>query len=241
MAQTRCRMPDIGTGAPEARTHRFFMRSASRAACILCLLCLCARVYAADPAAAVAGLERRYAAVETAAGGFRQIYRAPGIEQEESGVFRLKKPGLMRWEYREPEAKLFVADGRECFLYVPQDRQVTVQALTAADIRRTPLSFLLGGGNIGKRFAVSWETEIPPAFAQTLRIRLRPLAYEDAYVFLVLELDAATSDIRRVVVREHSGNTSEFLLSNVETNVKVSARDFQFKPPKGVEIVRLDQ
>jgi outer membrane lipoprotein carrier protein len=197
--------------------------------------------FSIDPIAAVAGLEKRYASVATAGGSFRQTYRAPGIEQEESGTFLLKKPGFMRWEYKTPEEKLFIADGRECFLYVPQDRQVSIYPLTASDVRNTPLAFLLGNGNILKNYGVFSETEYKPALERAILIRLKPLKYEEEYLFLVLELDAASFDIQRVVIREHNGNTSEFFLTNVTANLKVNSRDFQFKPPKGVEVVRLNK
>jgi outer membrane lipoprotein carrier protein len=208
---------------------------------LVLLLGMCAAAYGADPVMLASGLEKRYASVETAGGSFRQTYRAPGMEQEESGSFVLKKPGFMRWEYRVPEEKLFIADGRECFLYVPQDHQVTVYPLTASDVRSTPLAFLLGGGNITKNFSISSESEYKPAFDHTSLIRLKPLKQEEEYSFLVLELDASSFDIRRVVVREHTGNTSEFFLANVTMNIKVNSRDFQFKPPKGVEVVRLNK
>ena len=44
-----------------------------------------APVRAQDPAAWLAALEKRYAAVETATGEFQQTYRAPGVDQVESG------------------------------------------------------------------------------------------------------------------------------------------------------------
>jgi outer membrane lipoprotein carrier protein len=205
------------------------------------LLGMSAVAYGGDPVMMASGMEKHYASVETAGGSFRQTYRAPGMEQEESGSFVLKKPGFMRWEYRVPEEKLFVADGRECFLYVPQDHQVTVYPLTASDVRSTPLAFLLGGGNVVKNFNISRESEYRPAFDHTSLIRLKPLKYEEEYLFLVLELDESSFDIRRVVVREHTGNTSEFFLTNVTTNIKVNSKDFQFKPTKGVEVVRLNK
>jgi outer membrane lipoprotein carrier protein len=187
----------------------------------------------------VSGVQGRYASVETMAGEFKQIYRAPGIDQTESGLFKLKKPGLMRWEYRSPDEKLFVADGRESFLYVPQDRQVTVQPFTASDLRHTPLELLLGGGDINRSFAPSWEMEFRPSVESTYVLRLTPRERKAEYSFVVLELDRATYDIRRIVIREADGNTSEFLLSNVTTNVKTDNKEFRFKPPKGVEIIRL--
>jgi outer membrane lipoprotein carrier protein len=206
---------------------------------MLCSFVSAVESYALDLDAVVAGLQRRYASVETVTGSFQQTYRAPGIDQVESGVFRMKRPGLMRWEYRQPEEKLFIADGREAFLYAPQDRQVTIQSFSAADMRDTPLEFLLGGADIKRNFAVSWESHLKPVAAQNALIRLSPRSSDGQYEFLVLEVDPNTFDLRRIVIREHSGNTSEFLLTNIILNAKMGNKEFQFKPPKGVEVVRL--
>jgi len=194
-----------------------------------------------DLAGVVSGLERRYASVETVAGNFQQSYRAPGVDQVESGAFWLKKPDLMRWEYRQPEEQLFVADGRESSFYVPQDRQVTIQPLNASDLRNTPLELLLGSADINKNYTVSWESDVKPKTESAALIRLTPRTHEPAYLFVVLELDGTTFELRRVIVREPTGNTMEFLLSNVATNVKIDKKLFRFVPPKGVEEIRLDR
>lgn len=219
------------------------LRPATRLLHLLLLLSCCigciTAAYALDAEAVAAGLQRRYASVATVAGNFQQTYRAPGIDQVESGVFCLKKPGLMRWEYRKPEEKLFIADGRESFLYAPQDRQVTVQPLTASDLHGTPLELLMGAGDIRKSFAVSWETDLKPKSGHSYLIRLTPRESEAAYAFLVLELDQETYDLRRILTRESSGNTSEFFLTDMTTNVKIEDKSFRFKPPKGVEVIRI--
>ena len=196
---------------------------------------------AADFDEALSGMERRYAETDTATGSFRQIYRAPGITWEETGVFQLKRPGLMRWEYRTPEEKLFVADGKECFLYAPFDRQVTIYPLTPADLARTPFVFLLGGGNIRRDYSATEETEFVPAFSDTVLLRLVPVRDNGEYKFVTVEIDAKTFTVRRVVIREFSGNTSEFILSDIVLNQKTNARAFQFSPPRGVEIVRVKE
>jgi outer membrane lipoprotein carrier protein len=212
--------------------------SASR---ILWLLILNSQMalYALDLPEVISGLQKRYASVETVRGSFQQTVRAPGILQEETGEFWLKKPGLMRWEYRSPEEQLFVADGSESFLYVPRDRQVTIQAFSAADLHNTPLRFLLGSGDINRSFFVSWETEFKPRAEGTLLLRLVPRRQEPDFAFLVLELDKRSFDLRRIAIREPGGSTSEFLLTNVTTNVKMNKKLFQFKTPKGVEEIRL--
>ncbi len=194
---------------------------------------------AADVTAVVDGMQRRYASVQAVTGNFQQTYRAPGIDQVESGVFWLKKPALMRWEYRSPEEKLFVADGRESYLYVPQDRQVTVQPLNAADLRNTPLELLFGTREAYKNYTISWEADFKPQVERTYLIRLTPRRSDTGYSFLILELERETYDLRRFTICESSGNTSEFLFTNLILNAKIKDKEFEFRIPKGVEVIRL--
>ncbi len=226
---------EIGEIAACRRFRLFFC-------CLLPSVC-CHLLVAADESvdAAVSGLQKRYAAVKTIKADFRQTYRAPGINQIESGVFWMKKPGLMRWEYRDPETKLFVADGHETFLYLPEERQVTVSSFSASEMHSTPLRFLLGQGDIAASFKVSRETELKPIVQGTVMLRLVPRTQESDYGYIVLELDSKTSDVRRMVIREQTGNTSEFLFTNMETNVAAEDKLFHFKVPKGVEVIRLEE
>jgi chaperone LolA len=189
----------------------------------------------------VAGLQKRYASVSTVTAEFRQNYRAPGVDQVESGELWMKKPGLMRWEYRDPETKLFIADGHDTYLYVPEDRQVMVRRFSTSEMHSTPLQFLLGQGNIAASYEVSLETELKPTLQGTVLLRLMPRAPELDYNYIVLELNATTYDVRRIVIRERTGNTSEFQLTNLKTNVRVDDKQFRFKIPKGVEVIHLDE
>jgi outer membrane lipoprotein carrier protein len=195
----------------------------------------------ADPGEILGGLQRRYSSVSTFKANFHQTYRAPGIEQVESGVFWLKKPGMMRWEYRQPEEKLFIADGKESFLYIPRDRQVTIQPFSISDMHNTPLEFLLGGGDIVGNFNVSWESNFRPKSEKVLMLRLTPRKSEPEYSFLVLELNRESYEILGITIREPGGNTSRFEFTDFEINAKVDNKNFKFKTPKGVEEVRFSE
>jgi outer membrane lipoprotein carrier protein len=197
--------------------------------------------YTMDLDSVVKGFQQRHAAVKTVTGNFRHHYRAPaqGIEQEESGVFWFKRPDLMRWESRQPEEKLFVVDGKESFHYIPLDYQVYVQPFTEADLRNTPLELLLGSVDIYKSYEVDWELNILPKAERNCLIRLTSRLPEPGYSYLVLELDQETWDLQRLIIKETTGNTSEFVFDDVKANVKIDDRKFRFKPPDGVDIVPL--
>jgi outer membrane lipoprotein carrier protein len=195
--------------------------------------------YAQELETVVDELQQRYEHIETITGNYEHTYRGPGIDQFESGTFWLKKPGLMRLECNDPEEKLFVADGRESFHYVPLDHQVYIQQFTAKELRDTPLGLLLGAEDIYENYNFSWEEDFKPKFENTHLIRLKSRKNDQVYSFVALELDQKTGILRRILVREDSGSTSEYLLTNLATNVKIENDRFRFRVPKGVEVIQM--
>ena len=82
---------------------------------------------------------------ETYAGSRRPV-------QTESGVLYLRKPGRMRWEYTSPAGKLFISDGKDVFLYTPDDQRAEKSKLKESEDMRAPLAFLLGKLDFAKEF-----------------------------------------------------------------------------------------
>ena len=194
-----------------------------------------------DLEATIAAIQHRYAAVDSIQADFTQTYHAPGMDQTESGVVTMQKPGLMRWEYKDPEVKLFIADGHDTYLYTPQDRQVLVRRFTLDDLRSTPIQFVLGQGDMRRNYEVSWEPGAGARAGGTILLRLTPRAGSTEYAYILLECETGSFDLRRIVIRERAGNTSEFTFAHLKTNVRVEPQQFRFKIPKGVEVVRLDE
>src|SRR5688500_13910477 len=87
-----------------------------------------AAAQAESPEALARRLQARYDAIKDFTADFSQTYEGGVLRRKttESGTLLIKKPGRMRWEYKTPEEKLFVADGRKIYAWVPADRQVTV-------------------------------------------------------------------------------------------------------------------
>ena len=123
---------------------------------------------APTPAEALARrVDLRQKGVRDLTARFVQSYRSGvlGREVVERGTLAIKKPGRMRWEYKEPEHKLFVSDGKQFFFYVPADRQVIVKE--QAGEQGIP-AFLLAGQGILEQFQVFPE----PPLAGRERLRL---------------------------------------------------------------------
>jgi chaperone LolA len=210
------------------------------------LLALAALAPPIAPAAAGSGpaaldqlvdrLERTYAAASDLTADFRQTssITAAGQVQKASGTLAVKRPGKMRWEYSEPEPRLFVTDGKTFWAYSPEEKQVLVQQVEGA-LGATPLAFLMGAGNLRKEFQVREVRHA--AGGKTALLDLKPLKPEGTVSRLVLEVDQASSLILQATVFDAVGNTIVLALLNQKLNVGVPDSRFTFVPPPGVTVM----
>src|SRR5436309_13564985 len=78
----------------------------------------------------VQALQHRYDSIKDFSADFVHRYQGGVLRKQisERGHVSIKKPGKMRWDYTEPEKKLFVSDGVRIYSYIPQDKQVIVSA-----------------------------------------------------------------------------------------------------------------
>jgi outer membrane lipoprotein carrier protein len=137
----------------------------------------------------------------------------------------------MLWEYREPEKKTFVANGKTFYFYVPADRQVIVRP--QAKDKSLPALLLSGQSDVLAEFAVSLDDTAP---AGLRRLRLVPRKADPEVEWVTLDVDAADR-IRAIAVVDVQGNRSRFEFDGIKENVGLKDRIFEFRPPAGVEVV----
>jgi outer membrane lipoprotein carrier protein len=188
------------------------------------------------PDALARSVQQRYDKVRDFSADFVHSYRGGVLRKKvtERGTVAVKKPGRMRWVYAAPEKKTFVSDGRKIYSYIPEDRQVIVSDVPAADEATTAVMFLAGKGDVIRDFAASYGQEGPPG---TLALKLVPKRAERDYDALVLYLDPATLQIRALTTTDNQGGESTFTFSNMKENQGLSDKEFAFRIPRGVDVI----
>ncbi len=118
-------------------------------------------------------LQEKYDRVRDFTANFTHAYQGGVLKKSlsESGTVEVKKPGRMRWDYSQPEKKLFVSDGHKIYSYVPADKQVIVSSVPPEDQATTGVLFLAGKGNVTRDFKVSYA---PGGSDDTWALRLDP-------------------------------------------------------------------
>lgn len=189
------------------------------------------------------GMESLEAFVKSAKSGradFTQVVTAPGRNGEaprvktSTGTFEFSRPNRFRFNYRKPFEQSIVADGQTLWLYDVDLNQVTARkqaqvlgstpaALIASspDLAALKKDFILEA--VADRDGMQWVQATPKVKdgqLHTVKVGFRGDALE--------ALD----------ILDSFGQRSVITFSKLELNSAIPADSFQFKPPKGVDVVR---
>jgi outer membrane lipoprotein carrier protein len=218
------------------------MGAGRRAALIFSFLLLFAWAsFGAEATAVARGTDEHYNNLKSFKTDFTEVYQGPGVSRTESGTLWLKKPGRMRWEYREPREKLFLTDSHTAFFYVPGERQAHKTPLRNLDDIRSPLRYLLGKTKLEKELdGLSVATDRSPARTGDTVLRGEPKGMKDRISEVWLEI-SPSFQIDRILIREIDGTTTDFRFSNTQENIAVADSLFRFTPPAGVEVIEENQ
>jgi outer membrane lipoprotein carrier protein len=174
---------------------------------------------------------------------FRQTQINPtfGRKVVFDGLVRFKKPGRMRWDYKTPEKKLFVSDGKVLWVWEPEDNQAFKQNLADSKLP-TAVTFLVGQGRLDKEFDIT----LAPAGGDAIEagdhaLKLTPKAPTAQYKYIVLDVDPKDFHVKQSFVHDTQGNINQVAFRNVALNTKIPDGVFVWAPPPGTKIVNPDK
>jgi len=188
--------------------------------------------------AVVARVQSRYDQAKDFQAHFTQKYSRSvvGRVTVSAGQLHFKKPGRMRWDYDQPEARMFLSSGQFLWLYEPEEKQAFKQDLKTSQLPAA-LAFLMGKGRIADEFEVAWSDDTRFGRADDYRLSLRPKQPQSTYKSIVFVVDAGDFSVRESVLVDQQGNVNHFAFSDLKINAKVSDDVFRWNPPAGVRVV----
>ncbi|MCU7931403.1 MAG: outer membrane lipoprotein chaperone LolA [Candidatus Thiodiazotropha sp. (ex Codakia rugifera)] len=177
-------------------------------------------------------LERFLKDLNTLQADFRQT-----LEQQDDGpvytshgVFYLKRPGLLRWEYAAPGEQLIVADGDRIWLHDIELEQVSHRSQQAA-LKGTPAQLLSDLAPITEHFQVNDLGE------QDGLSWVELLPNEKEAQFASVHLALNDNHLQRMVMIDNFGQTTRFFFDNVQRNPTLNDALFKFVPPSMVDLI----
>jgi len=193
-----------------------------------------------DPAAVMARVQENYEQAGGFRTWFRQETRPPGARHGDkaSGVMYFQQPSRMRWEYQTPrdQKKEVISDGRQVWIYIPEDAIVLVYPLNQVLRSDLVLRFFSGIGEVQNDFEISWQR--PPEPGRNYVIKLVPLKRQAELQRLILTIDPYTYIVQNLEFSNALGETTRFDFSGTILGDKKPPQFFTFVPPPGVQVVR---
>lgn len=184
-------------------------------------------------AGALEDLEHFLTTTKSASGNFEQrVFSDKGenLEGRGTGNFKFLRPGCFSWHYEAPFEEVMMSDGKTLWLYDVEMGQVTVKKLVES-LPATPASILFGSNDFKKDFDIK---ELPSKSTQNWLVALPK---DNNSPFSEIRIAFKEQLPVEMVLKDNFGQTTELKFSEVQGNVKAQAKDFQFKIPKGVEIL----
>lgn len=191
------------------------------------------------PAASFAGSAEELQAflngLSTLKADFRQTLYDENLYklEEYRGEFYLKRPNHFRWDYRQPEAQLIVADGRRVWVYDRDLAQVTVRPIDVA-LGATPAMLLSSSAPVAQNFEVQ---ELSPDRGLEW-VGLTPLNKDSGFTHIRVGLRNGV--LQRMELTDNFGQLTIVEFEDLRSNVPVDASAFEFEPPAGVDVIRSD-
>jgi len=153
------------------------------------------------------------------------------------GLVAFEKPGKMSWKYAQPNGNRVVSDGQVLKVYEPSQQQMFVQPVDKSQYPAA-LSFLMGQGQLTSSFDMRLLDSATMKFEGGWVLEGTPKDPTPAYQKVLLYVDAATAQVRRVLILDVQGNRNRFDFEGPLVNTAVPPGEFNFSPPAGTQIVK---
>ncbi len=184
-------------------------------------------------ATALENLQANLASFKSMRANFQQaLYsEAKMPASKSSGKMAILRPGKFRWETKSPNDQILIANGTTLWIYDVDLEQATKQHIDVKD-SNSPALFLSGEiGDIPKRFNVS---EVKNAEGTAFKLQAKDP--EDMFQSMVILFKQ--KKLAKMTAETRLGQRSEFRFENVVLNPTLAASLFEFKPAKGVDIIK---
>lgn len=171
--------------------------------------------------------------VQAATGKFEQTIKDDPNAQVQQGEFAFQRPGKFSWHTTQPYEQLVVSDGHDVYQYDPDLDQVT-QRSSGAEVANSPAALLFGSGSLADTFELT-DTDKKGSVQW---LRATPKQKDAGFVYVDIGFENGLPSNLNLL--DSFGQTTLIKFSDLLVNPAINAKEFQFKVPDGVDLVKMN-
>lgn len=201
----------------------------SMAAIGMILLPAIAQATPADQPSAIKNLNRLLSDAQSITASFHQTTTAGKKTSVFSGVMAAQRQNQFRWETKSPAEQLIIANGSVMWIYDKDLNQVIKQSANN-QVGDTPALLLSGDPDkLANNFNI-WQPDSEKNY-----FKLTPKSSNAGFNELYISFNGGKPVL--MVLNDALGQRTDIRFSNISLNKKLSASQFNFVPPNGVEVI----
>ncbi|MDO9265166.1 MAG: outer membrane lipoprotein chaperone LolA [Desulfosalsimonadaceae bacterium] len=186
----------------------------------------------------IKNLEKRYNTADFSARFSQEsALKALDIKDTASGKVWFKHPGMMQWEYEQPEKYAIISDGKTLWIFRPEDNQVVIGDAMTYFGNGKGASFLSNFNLVQDTYTVSVAA---PANPDQYTLKLVPRQKQLDLSAIFLNIDKASFEIKSVVTLNEYGDETRIEFRDLVFE-PLDASLFNFQIPAGAEVLKMDE
>lgn len=151
-----------------------------------------------------------------------------GICQNFDGAVYFLKPNYFRMEIKDPK-QIYVGDSISLWIYLPDKKKAIRQHL------HTQIPFAVNPDIFLKDYNQRFNAELKTG--KNYEIILTPKEETEIYKKIIVFIDPQRYEINGITIYDETEAENKFVFKNIQLNKKISKKLFEFKPPKGTEVI----
>ncbi len=180
-------------------------------------------------------VQKKFVGINDIKGDFIQTSYIKDLEETQkfSGVFFIKKPSRMMWEYNEPRDEKVLIRDMDTWIYKKTENQVIKTRFSKEAYSQVPIALLESFENMRKDFDITMP--------QKNALNLIPKRKMGFIKMLVLETQTGDFPLKMFTIIDTYGNIIMVELEKIQINSGQKDSFFIFKMPPGAEVFDMNR
>ena len=164
--------------------------------------------------------------------------KAMAVQDTASGKLQVKRPGMMRWDYEEPDKQIIISDGIQLWIYRPEDNQVMVGRALSLFGEGKGAGFLSDIKSVRKNFSITLENK---EGEKSYLLKLIPKNKTQDLSRVFLKVSPETFEVMEVITYNMYDDETRIELTDYSYDRNLGDDVFRFEIPDGTDVIKLEQ
>ena len=161
----------------------------------------------------------------------------PKMIRQTSGHFIFQRPGRFVWDTQKPYEQKLIMDGKQLLMWDKDLNQLTIRSANQA-LAASPAAILFGDAALDQQFELEEAGTKTNLQWVNLKPKAKPGQGDLPYTQIAIGMSAGLP--KALELTDGFGSMVLVVFNQMQINPSVDASRFQFKPPQGAEVLRLN-